>query len=584
MQRAQTEIVSVSPKGGEMVRSKTEPLSAVSEDVNEADNPDGRAESKATETGMTEFLLEASEVETRLRHHILELIEPTISKQAVMTRRMNEMNAFANGCRHDVDDLLSVRDAAESSTAMIEGFRVELASWDKERHEHEQKVSDRLSAQEVEINGLRQSLELLKGVDHTSVTRTLENFGKMLVTYKDENTDLRRFCVERLDLNRDKLAKLRDEFETRMMSVENRMHCLQDVHTQTSMTIKHLEEVVERMDGKVNKSCEDVADLWREKAPVTCLEEQQQDLTEFMKHVNSIASSLKQQFGTLVDDVKAHFETASQVVGKSTADQIDVLRREYEQDLKRINDLRDLLEDCARKQVDGQVKLASDLQSTRETAEAGLSGLGNAIDELRSRRELDQKLAQIEVVQLKKQIHELAESDDDDVGGGGAHHGHHHGNKSDALISLVESCLMSLACDLQDEEDRKRIALFGVRAPQAQPDKGIALPDITLKSKSSPNSAAPSPRRSRTHIRTDGQGNAEGIAPVVSLDTRCLSCSGSQATVLAGFKMACLQYQPGPVDYENKTYSRSELVRKRMELLTQARTSLLGPQLSRVIT
>lgn len=45
---------------------------------------------------------------------------------------------------------------------------------------------------------------------------------------------------------------------------------------------------------------------------------------------------------------------------------------------------------------------------------------------------------------------------------------------------------------------------------------------------------------------------------------------------LAGFKMACLQYAPGPVVYESTTYSRAELIRMRIDLLNQAKEHLLA--------
>jgi hypothetical protein len=38
--------------------------------------------------------------------------------------------------------------------------------------------------------------------------------------------------------------------------------------------------------------------------------------------------------------------------------------------------------------------------------------------------------------------------------------------------------------------------------------------------------------------------------------------------------MACLRYEPGLIEYEGTTYSRSELVSKRMELLQQARLAI----------
>merc|ERR1719421_182559 len=66
---------------------------------------------------------------------------------------------------------------------------------------------------------------------------------------------------------------------------------------------------------------------------------------------------------------------------------------------------------------------------------------------------------------------------------------------------------------------------------------------------------------------------------VVSVDNRCLSCSGQTATVLAGFKIACLQYAPGQVKYDSKDFDRSELLNMRNDLVEQAHEALInGPE------
>lgn len=157
------------------------------------------------------------------------------------------------------------------------------------------------------------------------------------------------------------------------------------------------------------------------------------------------------------------------------------------------------------------------------------------------------------------------------VGGGAA------SNKFDALATFLESACIGLACDLQDDKDRKGIALFGAKGMAT--DKGAGLPDITSK-RGSMASPSTSPRKKggmdKLAKTTTAAGfGFEGVTDqVVSIDNRCLSCSGGSATVLAGFKLACLRYEPGPVEYEGIFYSRSELIRKRMELLEQARSAL----------
>ncbi len=45
--------------------------------------------------------------------------------------------------------------------------------------------------------------------------------------------------------------------------------------------------------------------------------------------------------------------------------------------------------------------------------------------------------------------------------------------------------------------------------------------------------------------KVDSGMSGPGGGNVIAIDNRCLSCSGQATTVLAGFKIACLQYQGG---------------------------------------
>jgi len=408
-----------------------------------------------------------------------------------------------------------------------------------------------VSSQEAEINGLRQSLEVVRGVDHTGIQRSLQNMGDMLAQYKDESTDLRRFCTERIDISRDKINKLRDEFETRTSAMENQMHRLQDMQAQTNTMIHHDRDLVTAMDDSVKKASEDIADLWRAKVSIACLEEQQVDLSEFMQHVNGIVSSLKQQFGSLIDDVKAHFETATQLVGRSTAEQMNVMRTKYQDDLQRVDGLRKEMEEFVSSQKVTLEMMDDEVKSTRETTSSTLKDLRDAIDKLRHQRGMDQKMAQIEHGLTDRKVKQALEASDSSwviSGGGGGRSGGSH--KFDALATFLESACIGLACELQDDKDRKGIALFGAKALPT--DKGFTatLPEIAPKWGAIPSPGS-SPRKKA------GMEKFTKAATSVGLGVE-----------------DCHTLSPNNVEYEGAFYSRSELIRKRMELLEQARTAL----------
>jgi len=164
---------------------------------------------------------------------------------------------------------------------------------------------------------------------------------------------------------------------------------------------------------------------------------------------------------------------------------------------------------------------------------------------------------------------------------------------------LVESSLLGAALEAQDDRDRKSIALFGMKPSTGTVEGGggkspgkLVLPELDsgrhtargsiAKFQETPRrrpSASPRDASSSHHSYSPGDGSGESwhqpeAGPVVTLDKRCLACSGSQATVLAGFKLACLQYSPSSVEYQKVMYSRSELIRLRIDLLNQVKDQL----------
>lgn len=87
-------------------------------------------------------------------------------------------------------------------------------------------------------------------------------------------------------------------------------------------------------------------------------------------------------------------------------------------------------------------------------------------------------------------------------------------NKS--VEGLIEYCRIAFALQGQDEQDRDSIFLMGSKELK----KG----------------------------------------KIVSLDKRCLSCAGQSSSVISAFKIACLAYEPSAVFFQDRRYSRKELL------------------------
>merc|ERR1719183_2220617 len=66
-------------------------------------------------------------------------------------------------------------------------------------------------------------------------------------------------------------------------------------------------------------------------------------------------------------------------------------------------------------QKTGIAKLNCELEATRETANVAIADLGNSLDQMRQRRDIDQKNSEVEVQQIRKLIRDLEAAIDGDV-------------------------------------------------------------------------------------------------------------------------------------------------------------------------
>jgi len=499
------------------------------------------------------LLVEAAEIETRLRQHVMELIVPTIRRQTLLEAKIKEAKATLESQVIEVAQCKKTNQDAEGKSQMVDNFRLELAKWDAERHAFEQKVASDLVNVASELDALRETLEK-RSHDSSSVQRTLGDISGLITDGRAETAELRRYCVERLDTMRDDVFGLRDEFETRTTAVENFARELQDCHTRTSMSISKMQAETERVCHTGELNSEGIDKLWKEKSSVKSLEKSQHEMSELDKHVKGQVREMSQSFERLTSDVNAQIKTAVEFLGTSAATLMEDMKLKYKDETERINRKNQEVEKLVSEQVEGVSAISTHMaqltertnESVREMTELVVSSTqkNTATQDLETEVRLSRKLIKDVEDKAREQDHLLRKRDD-------------------ALCLLLESQLLSAALERQDDQDRKNIALFGFKPDKHEADRGFMLPGL----QGTPSSPWRMPRKKM---------GGDSDQTVVSMDMRCLSCSGSSTTVLAGFKLACLQYAPKPVEYKKTVYTRTDLIHQRTELLHQAKERLRG--------
>mmetsp|Transcript_75144 Transcript_75144/g.135351 ORF Transcript_75144/g.135351 Transcript_75144/m.135351 type:complete len:543 (+) Transcript_75144:86-1714(+) len=499
------------------------------------------------------LLVEAAAIENRLRQHVLELLEPALRKVSLFDGKLKEAKGGIDSCERELREFKVEQGGNDVMRIAIDDFRVELAEWDRDRRQHEQKIANKTSLQDNEISSLRASSELqVSSVE--ACKRGLKSLGNMMNDTKEEFEEVRKYCIDRMDLNRDKIMKLRDEFETKNHAFECDMHLLKDDLTDMSTVFAHLKAEMERIAANTAETMEGVRDLWRTKATVAVVEEQHQGFLEFSRGVDAEVSHLRTQLNNIVDDVKAHFQTAAQVVGTTTMGHISEMREKYSEDLKGMQDIVKEHAGMMERQEIFQEAVQNDVSVFQDEIFQKVESIKTSFEGKSQTSTSESNKLMLEAMQLKKQLKDLesAEKVAQSL----------RAISRDVLTTMVESQLLSAHLDSQDDQDRKNIALFGYKNVENKESRtsiqGGFLPELDPKL---------TPRRRIAQV-------LHADKPTINLDKRCLSCSGSPATTLAGFKLACLQYSPSAVEYRRVSYSRAELISLRLDLLHQAQEQL----------
>lgn len=184
------------------------------------------------------------------------------------------------------------------------------------------------------------------------------------------------------------------------------------------------------------------------------------------------------------------------------------------------------------------------VRSSQDVAERLVGEVRKDVDDLQKKRKKDRNQLEMEIKAHKKQMSGVFDSADDVQKG--------LDRLAGAIEILLESERIQGALEAQDLIDRRNVSLLGYKNVPDGKKRGSA-------------------KRHDDHDGDEGAGQNNGKNnSVISVDQRCLSCSGTHPEVLSGFKMACLNYTPGPVPWDKSAYDRSELMNMRQGLLSQA--------------
>lgn len=509
------------------------------------------------------FEVELAAVETRLRGTITELLQPTIQRTTLVCADLEQMKYQVSQHTRGLQEVQLGQFKVMEQMNTIQSFKEEMSRWDQQRRQHEISIDEKTVVMQEKMDAFKYSLDQKESALH-HLHRSVDRMATELNRCTDEQEAQKEIFDGRIDEQSKKLNQARAEIDVCIASLELKHNALTDQLWSEETGLAKVAGELRKANGAFGQLEAVVAELQESKAEAAHLDKLRQEVSRMVHEANTSVTQMKTNVGTVVNDVKEHFRTASQTISAHNATFISEVRQQYQLELEEAAKLRGEVQDFMAQMAKSIDSLDARVAGTDAKADALAAEAREEVEELNKRRKRDKTASDNELKALKSKLKGVFDTND------AVRTGLEH--ITAVMKTMIESDMIQCSLETQDSQDRSRIALLGVkdedpalcRTNHTEPQR--PRPEVQMK---------PGYPKNRGVLRGGPGVLSKPQEPVVKVDSRCLSCSMQAPLVMAAFKMACLQYTPSPVEYEGSHHERRELLTRRHSLLEAARDGLL---------
>eukprot|EP00439_Symbiodinium_sp_Y106_P067355 s872_g11.t1 len=493
-----------------------------------------------------------AEVERSVQAICTRLMEPHVEAAAGTLVQIDGLWDLAKANSRKLIDMDHVFRNMQEGLLKMDGLRTDLDRFDSTLNKQATEMESMIERYEVVLQQLKM-ITKQKEEGHLQQRRALDAVRHELQHLQKLQSSCEQSFFSSLEQKFGELEPLKAEVEAKMTSMELKHHTLTDQVWSSECAIAKVSGELCNFQDRFEQLKEVVLGLESERDTRKKLENMQQELADWLGQSRFEAASVRKAFSAAVTANKESVQIGLDVAAKQIASFMDEVRAENQKLLEQTADIqRETAVTCSgfRAELD-EHKRQRQLADAR--TEAILSELREALDEYDRRRKRERTTLELEMKEVGQQLAILHGSVENAV----------RACKSlDPLCgALVEVLAMQVSLERQEFADWHRVSLVGYK-PVSTTQKPTEVDDTSKSpSKSPPKAPKQSPRKK-------GGGDP---SQVISLDKRCYSCCSQSQMVMAGFKMACLQYKPSPVACSGGLLERVELFDRMEQLLEAAR-------------
>lgn len=528
-----------------------------------------------------------AQLETRLRVTVAELVQPANSRTAEVVSELESMKSLVAENTRNLQEMQLGQFKAQEHISTITSFQEELSRWDAQRRAFEVAVDEKSEVMSQKLESYRFSLEQKESALHL-LNRSIDRMASELNRTLEDQETRDQAVEERFDELSRKVNLAGADVEVRITGMELKHNALTDELWSGETGLAKVAGQLMKTNGRFEKLEQMVADLQEGKAEAGLLSKLRGDVERMVYEANTSVSSMKQQVGNVVNDVREHFRTASQTVAAHNATFVREVREQYQEELQNAARTRNEVQEFMAQTTKNINSLDAHVAAVAAKADALATEAREEVEELNKRRKRDKASYDIELKALKKRLGGVF--DNSDVVLRGLEHIY------SVMSMMLESDMMQCSAEMQDTVDRKKIALMGVNEPRSSEKAGYPPRAQTPDSVRHTAGSSGGSKQMAQSVEGFKQGGPKQMAqtagggfrratsglpsprshePVVKVDARCISCSGQAPMVLTAFKIACLKYEASPVHYEGAAHDRAELLSSRQAKLEAACRALV---------
>jgi len=281
-----------------------------------------------------------SEVENRLRNHVLHFIQPTVERAKKAEARVEELEQQFLNFTSELKELNKMKMSVEHQVDSLDTLRDQISRLEVARLTLEREVAEELALTAKKTQNFNHATSSLQEGIH-ALQRSQTRMGELLGNIQDQVKRVQAFSEGNVYEIRGTYTKALDDITIRIGQIELNNVRIQDNFFARDEQIKRLATYQEKAKAVLTLVQEKMFEMEEAQCPKKAFTEFQSEVQDLLKQINLKNSHIQGSLQSVVVDVKTHFKLCSDTLSDSVAGRITTVAAELDNCTTQLRDLKE---------------------------------------------------------------------------------------------------------------------------------------------------------------------------------------------------------------------------------------------------